>query len=302
LILAWLRTDVGGLSSDTRCERDDRPVSRRPCLQDDFCPTRCFTPLINGSDLPMFASNQLCRPGYLLLILAVSGCGAKSESPQTVQQIPVVQRDPASANLSRPLTPAEIEQFLLIISQLPGGQAPEYLPVEFAGLTSGTTLPAQIEQYRQAIRRAISPARQAAQWQQQPLLRSHLEQTGCSMEEFADLMLRVSSAWSASVVTSQATSPDIQQGIQQQIEQLQLELQRPDAKGFEAEQKLRILEELVAFSEFTRLLQQVPAESLLSISRARRELSQVMPESSWLNQATQGEQFQGIQQTSGNSF
>jgi len=223
----------------------------------------------------------LMMPGMGLLgALCLAGCGQKpAAAPQA--EIPVTA--PSVRSISQtPLTQKEISKFFSVIQQLPDQQPPEFVESDLPRLASAQQIDRAVEQMRASIRRAVTPERQAAEWDQLPPLKHAFAKMNVEPVEFANLMLKISCAWSAWQIGQETTLSEAREQLDLRTSQLIEQAQQlPDeVSALERRELLDTLEELVVLTEFLQLLEQVPAESLPAVAAAQVELRRVLPASS----------------------
>lgn len=212
--------------------------------------------------------------------LIVSGCGSRQGTePQAASA------DPGSAirtkPLSIPLTDEEVTAFLKSLEILPGGQAPPFFSSELPRLEQGNDLESAVLQLRSSIRQAIDPEFQGRCWNDDPAKRAAFQRLRLEPGAFASLVTRISCAWCVQTLSRDIPVRQVRRQIDERAQELVRLLQRPAAEvtAWEQEQLLRCLEDAVALSEFLRLLEEVPPESLQTVTRHREELRCVLEHS-----------------------
>jgi len=219
-------------------------------------------------------------PGIGLLgALCLTGCGHEPAAPQA--EIPIAV--PAATSISQtPLTREEISKFLSVVQKLPDQQPPEFVESDLPRLASAEQIDRAVEHMRSSIRRAVTPERQAAEWSQLLPLKHAFAEMNVDPVEFANLMLKISCAWSAWQIGQETTLPDAREQLDLRTSQLIEQAQQlPEGvSALERRELLDLLEELVVLTEFLQLLEQVPAESLPAVAAAQAELRRVLPASS----------------------
>jgi len=222
------------------------------------------------------ASLLILVPG---LLLCGAGC-SRSDSghiSETVPETVPAMTEPLSAD---PLSVNEISLFLSVVRQLPGQRPPEFVESEMVPLQFEQQLGLAVMQMRESIRRAITAQRQVAAWNHQLELKQAFQGLSVDPLEFANLMLRISCAWSAWQVSQERSLPEAREMVDNRITQLMQEFRLHDGQEHlqDRKQLLELLEELVTLSEFVRLLEQVPPASLRVVASAESELRQILPE------------------------
>ncbi len=234
----------------------------------------------------------------LSLAFALTGCGQSSDCLEPVVSVPV-RIDVMQSAFMTPLTEQDVAIFLQVLEHLPNRQIPEILPAELPTLRPGHDIEGQVQVLRNAMRSALSPEVQADHWMADPQVRTHLRKIGINPVAFAELTLRISSAWSALVVAPETRSPELRAQIHEQVVALVHQLKQKSESAFEMDQKRLILEELVAFSEFLSLIDLVPETSIQTVSRCRRQLAHVLPERGWLAETGADDSVHEVHQVSG---
>jgi len=213
-------------------------------------------------------------------LLGHAGCG-RTTFEQTSEALPgsiPVVRETAPV---RPLEAEDISLFLSVIRHLPGQQPPEFVESDLIPLQSAQQLDLAVTQMRASIRHALTAERQVAAWDQQLELKRAFQSLAVAPLEFANLMLRISCAWSAWQVGQERPLDEARELLDFRISQLMQELHfYPAEESLDRKQLLEVLEELVMLSEFVRLLEQVPPASLQAVADAQAELRKVLPKTS----------------------
>lgn len=223
-------------------------------------------------------------PVALLLfsLLVGQGCSqTKTDSADASIPVQHTQSSPGSGTDSF-LTPHEIALFLNVVRHLPDQQPPEFVESEVIPLKSTTNIEQAVQVTRASIRNAITAERQVTEWEQSLPLKRAFHELQVEPAEFARLMLKISCAWSAWQIRQERPLLEACEQLDARIAQLTLQAQHlPDfADPPEERELLGVLEDLVVLSEFLRLLEQVPAQSLQAVAQAQAELRRVLPESS----------------------
>lgn len=240
-------------------------------------------------------SRRILISPLCVLVLGVCltpGCGQNTAEVTTVDQKSANQSVAAGAEtrqveirLDQPLTDAEVELFLQITSQFPGGSIPPFSSTDLPSLRHNGNLLDQLRHLRLAIRDALNPERQGREWRQDARLRSLFQRFQVEPEDFAVLSLKLSSAWSAQNMRAGVRSLEARQQVDRNITESALKLMQTSGDGLRdrpedadrVAQQLIVLEELVALSEFLALTAQVPEESLEIIASHREKLASTLP-------------------------
>mgnify|MGYP001358296650 CR=1 FL=1 len=207
------------------------------------------------------------------------GCSQGPEGPQSVELRTVAAAHSTAEHSTIvstwQLTPEEIRAFVDVVQRLPGKQVPEFVGADLPRLTSSRGLEAAIQEYRHAIRLGVSPGHQSEMWAKNPALQVAFQEMGISPMAFADLMVRISCAWSSWKIQGELSVSQVRQQLDQHIARLAASLEQsapPDLQD-----QLESLELLVGRSELLGLLEQVPRESIKAVASARDELRPIMP-------------------------
>jgi hypothetical protein len=217
----------------------------------------------------------------LLMCLLPSGC-SRQQSETSEAPTPTVHQP--STSFSDPLTEQEIETFLTVLDSLPGKQAPDFEPLSQA-TASERYSPAQlVEVYRQEYRAMFDAARHGARWRKSDKLMATFARHHVTPEDFASLMIRTSCAVTAGAIGPQVDLRRVSVNADAQVARLVENITRLDAAPRtqdvveQRREALDALQNFVAFSEFTRLLQDVPAASCEMVARHRARLDGHLPQ------------------------
>lgn len=225
-------------------------------------------------------------PGWVALVgigaavLLIVGCGSGGESVDA--PTPTVHMP--SQSLDDPLTEDEVATFLKVIDDLPGGTVPEFEPL--SQVTASDRLRAEqlADIYRQEYRAMFDASRHGERWRKDGRLMQTFERFHVEPEDFAALMIRMSCAVAANAISSRVDLSAASERAEDQLRQTISRIDRIDAAPPTADRQprrqplLEALQELVALSEFSRILVNVPQASRDVIARRRGELLQHLPE------------------------
>ncbi|WP_139228273.1 hypothetical protein [Planctomicrobium piriforme] len=214
-----------------------------------------------------------------------TGCGTAPAPTETHFELP-------RGGVETALTDRDVDTFLKLLQRLPGGQAPEFAECDLPTLNGGPQLPQEVEELRQAMRLALLPERQVQHWQSSASLQTAFERLHVDPQAFAALTLRVSCAWSALTIPVETRTIETRRRLDLQIIELTRRLERETGTGWECSQKRQVLEELVALSEFLRLIESVPEQSLQTVAAHQTALRDVLPPST-LGQISAGRSERG---------
>lgn len=210
----------------------------------------------------------------LIVAACLTGCSGGTVDHQAAS-LPQVSTERSSLVSSWGLSPEEIAAFLEVVQRLPRQQVPEFAGAELPRITSTEGLESALETYRLAIRSGLSPGHQSEMWAKDSELQVAFQSMNVSPIAFADLMVRISCAWSAWQIQEELSLGQARQQIDEHIARLAATLEKvPSADVLD---QLESLELLVARSEFLRLLEQVPSQSVQAVVTARRDLQAIMP-------------------------
>lgn len=225
----------------------------------------------------------------LLCLLAV-GCSRQESG--TAQAPTPTARQP-SKTLSDPLTDQEVRTFLAVLETLPGKAAPEFLPLSQVTASDRLTAAQLADLYRQEFRAMFDAARHGGRWRKSDQLMETFADNEVTPEDFAALMIRMSCAVAAGKINSQIDLRQVSANADAQVARLVQDIGRLDRALRTKEviaarrQALDMLQNYVAYSEFTRILQQVPAASLEVVARHRPQLDGHLPQTGNLEQFEQ---------------
>ncbi|MBX3439003.1 MAG: hypothetical protein KF861_16045 [Planctomycetaceae bacterium] len=223
---------------------------------------------------------------FLVLSCCVSGCGDANTTKEP--STPLARR--AGATFETPLSEEEITTFLAIVGEFSAGQLPSFEPLPSPAIDD--RLPAQtlVNAYRREYRRTFDPVDQAERWRRNPKLMSVLTARGIEPETFADLLTRLGCALAAGTVNSRLNLSVATEKTDQQLSDLIARIDQWDQRAAQgtvhhsaiAQRRQPLvdqLKDLVALSEFSRLLLGVPEESLRAVDRHKQALSVYLPQS-----------------------
>lgn len=217
----------------------------------------------------------------LLLCLLPAGCSR--EQSQT-SEAPTQSVHRPSTTLGDPLTEQELETFLAVLDALPGKQAPEFEPLAQATASDQYSANQLVEVYREEYRAMFDASRHGARWRKNDEMTKTLSRYDVTPEDFAALMIRTSCAVTAGAISPQVDLRRVSADADAQVARLVEHLtglddapRTPDVVERRRE-ALEALQNLVAFSEFTRILQNVPAASLELVARHRSRLAGHLPQ------------------------
>ncbi len=222
-----------------------------------------------------------------ILLSATSGCGRSSSTSEPA--IPVA-REP-EATVADPLTPAEVQRFLSVAPRLPGQRVPEFQPLARPTVTDQLAARALADAYRREFRATFDTVAQGNLWRRDRRLQQALAREQMEPEQLASLVTRISCAISAEVVSANLDMDAVVVSTEQQLETTIGELELLDEQlrlgkvsdthgaTRRREQLVEIIQQTVALSEFGRLLQSVPPESVAAVREFRQQLAAHLPPS-----------------------
>jgi hypothetical protein len=234
------------------------------------------TPKKRDSEKHVLSWNHVAIALGLGAVISLTGCG-RATPPRPSNE--VVEIFVPHTSFHTPVSQDEVALFLNVIRHLPNEKTPQFAELLLPSLTATEDLPEQIRCMQQDFRNALQPKLQASFWKSQPDLESAFAQINVDPEAFAKLTLRISTAWTALTVAEETRSREVRLRLRMQIDQLVSEIETKRFEHDDHHQQLRVLEELVALSEFLSLLDQVPEDSLKTVERFQGELRQILPHS-----------------------
>ncbi|MFG0332554.1 MAG: hypothetical protein ACF8TS_04245 [Maioricimonas sp. JB049] len=225
-----------------------------------------------------------------LILLCASGCG--ETATESVPAIPTAGSEApqsSSPSMDAPLTDADVVTFLTVVKALPDGQVPP-LRAKSLDVTGTVDSPAALAQaWRNEFRKRFDPEYHADLWADDEALQIVLAEHNLTPGEFASLVMRISFAMTSLAAESRLDVGELRTQSEQQLHSLVQKLAALDTAAqndpsnaplfrHRREQAARTLAEVVAVSEFGRLLQRVPAENRAAISRHREQLNATLPQ------------------------
>lgn len=223
----------------------------------------------------------------ILLCLLAVGCSrqqaAQSDAPTPSAHLPARQ-------LSDPLTEQEVRLFLEVLETLPDQQAPEFEPLSQVTADERFSAARLTEVYRQEYREMFDASRHGARWRNDETLMATFAQHDVTPEDFAALMIRMSCAIAASAISPEVDLQQVSDNADAQVARLVEDINRLDAAPRTTQsvdyrrQALESLQNFVAFSEFTKILREVPAASREVVARHRSQLAGHLPQTGTVEQ------------------
>ncbi len=221
----------------------------------------------------------------LSLLVFVCGCGG-SEAV-TEPETPVAHR--SATSFDTPLDEEEIRTFLEIVRALPEGRSPEFAPLPRSAVDDRLPSETLVTAYRQEYRRMFDPVEQGSRWRRDRELMAILTSRGIEPEEFASLMTRLGCAVAAGTVSSRLNLTAASAKSDRQLQAIISRIDKWDnaaasgaATPLDVSQRRQPLvdqlKDLVALSEFSRLLLSIPEESRVMIARHKQELAVHLPQ------------------------
>lgn len=188
---------------------------------------------------------------------------------------------------SEPLSDAELQRFLRLISRLPDGQVPEFTPNDQPQLD--TLLPPKVlvSEFRSRYRQLCDPVRQGEHWDASLDLSKSTQQEGWTSAQLAAFIRCLSCAVMKSELTKKhdlkAIEQDCRQEITKLVKSLELDDQRPRSSMTEAfmqqrELKVRRLGRMVALLEFMLQLKPIPPSNLELVQKYSTQITALLPE------------------------
>ena len=230
---------------------------------------------MSPSRMPTTRATSVC-----LTILLLGGCGrdeGAGDSPT-----PVVHRP--STSLDDPLRDEEVSTFLRVVEDLPGKEVPSFEPLSQVTASDRMSAEQLVDVYRQEYRAMFDASRHGERWRKDRQLMETFGRHRVSPEDFASLMIRMSCAVAANAINSRVNLSETSSRADEQLLQTISRIDRLDTAPPTAQRQqqrqplLEALQELVALSEFGRILAGVPAESRDVIARHRTDLVRHLPE------------------------
>ena len=248
---------------------------------------------LTESALPQLSRFLLRRPlrvnlrVVLLVLTLLSGCGG-SEAV-TEPSTPVAHR--AATSSDTPLSEEDVRMFLDIVRDLPEGKAPEFAPLARSAVDDRLSAETLVTVYRREYHRMFDPTEQGSRWRRDRELMKTLTLHGVEPEEFAILLTRMGCAVAAGTVSSRFNLTEASAKADQQLQTIISRIDEWDSRAASGtasstrvtqHRQLLVdqLKELVALSEFSRLLLSVPEESRTAIARHQQELAVYLPQTS----------------------
>lgn len=217
----------------------------------------------------------------MLLCLLALGC-SRQQSETT--QAPTPSAHQASSTLSDPLSEQEVRTFLAVLDTLPGNQAPEFEPLSQATVSDRLSAAQLVEFYRQEYRAMFDASRHGARWRKNDELMATFARHNVTPEDFASLMIRMSCAIAAGTISPQVDLNQIGANTDAQVAGLVKDITRMDAGPRTQDvvngrrQAVELLQNYVAYSEFVRILQEVPPASRELVARHHSRLAGHLPQ------------------------
>lgn len=218
-------------------------------------------------------------------LILTFGCTDSTE--QTVELTPTEQRQPAS--FTTPLTDADVQTCLNIAAAMPDGKLPEFVPL--AQSTIDDRMPAErlIESYRAEYRRMFDPVAQARHWRRDQQLTQLFAAHGTTPEEFASVLTRIGCGIAARTVKSRLNLGEASAKASEQLASLISQMNTMDQQAANPrvndiaisqrrQPLVDQLKSLVALSEFSAILSNVPPQSTDVISQHWDALASLLPE------------------------
>jgi len=187
--------------------------------------------------------------------------------------------------LREALTEDEVRTFLHVLQSFPDQTAPEFEPLSQVTASERMTADQLVDIYRQEYRAMFDAARHGERWRKSDELMSTFSQHDVMPEDFASLMIRISCAITANTISPDLDLTQTTSKADREIDQLVEKIDRMDQlSSSPANAELRLqalgsLQNLVAFSEFTRVLIEVPDDSRRVVAKYRDRLAGHLPKS-----------------------
>jgi hypothetical protein len=219
---------------------------------------------------------------FVLLVCSLPvGC-SREQSETTEAPTPSDHRP--STTFRDPLTEQELQTFLTVLETLPGKQAPEFEPLSQSAASNRYSAAQLVEVYRHEYRAMFDASRHGARWRKDDGLMATFTRHDVTPEDFAALMVRMSCAITAAAIDPQTDLHGLSANADDQVARLVETISRLDAAPRTQDviehrrEALDALQNFVAFSEFTRLLQDVPSASRELVARHRSRLAGHLPQ------------------------
>lgn len=221
------------------------------------------------------------RPVLVVILLAgmLTGCNDADlaiEAPTPSVRMP-------TRSIRDPLTEAEVQTFLSVLHALPDGQAPDFEPLSQATAREEMSASQLADIFRQEYRAMFDASRHGERWRSDKALMQVFAANGTSPEDFAALMIRMSCAITASTLSPEVDLTVAAEKAEAQVSDLIADVDyagrgsRTPTAIMQRRESLEALQDLVAFSEFARILIDVPAESFAVVARHRSRLAEHLP-------------------------
>jgi hypothetical protein len=217
----------------------------------------------------------------MLMCLVALGC-SRQQSDAT--QAPTPTSHQPSTTLSDPLSEQEVQTFLAVLEALPGNQAPEFEPLSQATASDRLSAAQLVEVYRQEYRAMFDASRHGERWRQSDELMATFARHNITPEDFASLMIRMSCAIAAGAMSPQIELNRICDHADAQVARLVEDITRRDAGPRTQDavdyrrQAAESLQNSVAYSEFVRILRDVPPASREMVARYHSRLAGHLPQ------------------------
>ncbi|HVJ84941.1 MAG TPA: hypothetical protein VM452_04805 [Caulifigura sp.] len=220
---------------------------------------------------------MLNRRAFTLSIVGLlAGCGAS----------PPPAREPKRPALTAShLTDRDVAALIDVVKSLPDQKPPAFQPAVEVDLQGDTRAADMVARWQREFRSSYSPQVQAKLWKRDSRLRLAIDESGFEPEELATLLVRLSAA-----VVRESLHPEIdlvEMGRQadhaigslcRQFDSLDGDPRlSPTVRNGRSDFLANVLKETVAYREFLRLLESVPAESVETVARHRVVLRTLMP-------------------------
>lgn len=211
--------------------------------------------------------------------IGISGCGDSNASKSAATGVLKTPGDP--------LTDAELQRFLRLISRLPDGEVPEFTPNEQPQLD--TLLPPKVlvSEFRSRYRQLCDPVRQGQFWDESLDLSKSTQQEGWTSAQLAAFIRCLSCAVMKSELTQKHDLKAIEQECRQEITKLvkllEQDDQRPRSTMTETfmqqrELKVKRLGRMVALLEFMLQLKPIPQPNLELVKKYSPQITALLPE------------------------
>jgi hypothetical protein len=215
--------------------------------------------------------------------LLMTGCNRQSSEAPALT--PVARLDVPA--LSAPLTEAELATFLAVVADMPDQSVPEFTPLAQAELDERVPARRLEAAIRREYGRMFDPVEQGSRWRSQPSLMQVFAAHTVSPEQFAAIVTRMSCGIAANTIEESLDVVDLADRAEQELERLVAELEALDSgaplrpgsgdRTSVRDDLVARLKEMVALTEFGRLLRGVPPESRDLLSQHHEELAALLP-------------------------